>query len=463
MSIDAFLTELGNMPSSRDEARVQRKSRDMSLAFSPILKEEASDKFAEAIVQPQNKDDVIAVARAAARHKVPLICRGAGTCNFGQGIPLFGGAIVDLTKLNSVKWVKDRAMRMEAGARMLASDTEAQKTGQEMRMHPSTRRASTIGGYVGGGHVGIGSCTWGILKDRGNILGMEVVSIEEDPKIVEVRGADVNLVHHAYGANGIMTEVEMPLTNAYPWLEAIVSFDDFMRAARFGVTLNQSSGMVVKLVSVFAWPFQKWLKPLAKYFRDGEHTVHVMVAAEFRETFDWLVNDFRGTVTYAGLEGQGDFGFPLYETAFGHAGLHARREVPNLAGNLGLFPSDDLLGSIERIYEKFSYLGPLHYEMKRIDGVLTCQGSPNWPFQDSAHMAKVIAEMEAEGVRFANIHTLHVRENGMKPVDDRDLAFKQLMDPHGLSNPGKLTADDVTEKRSGAALPTSGWKYKRAG
>ena len=41
--------------------------------------------------------------------------------------------------------------------------------------------------------------------------------------MVQLSGDDVNLVHHAYGSNGIITEVEMPLAPAWPWREAIVA------------------------------------------------------------------------------------------------------------------------------------------------------------------------------------------------------------------------------------------------
>ena len=44
---------------------------------------------------------------------------------------------------------------------------------------------------------------------------------------------------HAYGTNGIITEVEMPLTAAYDWVDVIVGFDDFMKAARFANALAQ--------------------------------------------------------------------------------------------------------------------------------------------------------------------------------------------------------------------------------
>lgn len=119
-------------------------------------------------------------------------------------------------------------------------------------MHPSTRRAATIGGFVGGGRAGVGSCAWGILRDRGNLLGLEVVSVEEDPRTVQLTGDRVNLVHHAYGSNGIITEVELPLAPAWPWPECIVLFPEFMTAVRFAHALATADGIPKKLVSVLS-------------------------------------------------------------------------------------------------------------------------------------------------------------------------------------------------------------------
>jgi hypothetical protein len=58
---------------------------------------------------------------------------------------------------------------------------------------------------------------------------------------------------------------------------------------------------------------------------------------------------------------------------------------------------------------------------------------------------------------------MHVRENGMKPIDAAEHAFRRRMDPHGLLNPGKFAAADVTAPGAGVALPTTGWTYRKAG
>ena len=45
------------------------------------------------------------------------------------------------------------------------------------------------------------------------------------------------------------------------------------------------------------------------------------------------------------------------------------------------------------------------------------------------------------------------------PKPDRDIVFKQAMDPHGLLNPGKLDFATDIERN----LPTTGWSFRKAG
>ncbi len=462
--LEGFLAALGRMPVETNTAIVRRKSRDMSLMFSPLMKRELEGLSADLVVQPQCKEDLLCIASAAARYRMPLLARGAGTCNFGQGIPLQGGAIVDTTALKKVLWIKEGAVRAETGARLIDIDNETRKSSLELRMHSSTKRVATIGGFVGGGHAGVGSCVYGILRDRGNILGLEVISVEEDPKIVELRGSDVNLVHHAYGANGLITEVEMPLAPAWQWVEAIVTFRHFMEAVRFCETLARSDGIVKKLISVLAWPLGEMIEQLEPIVPRGRHAVLCMVAKQSREGFEALTADYAGDIVCTAPEGEGPYKFPIYELSWGHTQLHVNMRDRSRNSVIGLFPPGDLLGSIERVYRAFENLGPMHLEAKRFDGLLTFQGSPIFRILDDQDLVSMVAGMEAEGVRVANNHTFLVEKGGMKPIAEADLAFKRRMDPYNLLNPGKISPNNEASMESaGAALPASGWAYRKVG
>jgi len=74
-------------------------------------------------------------------------------------------------------------------------------------MFSSTWATATIGGFIAGGSGGVGSCTWGSLRDLGNIIRLRVVTMEEEPRILEFRGEELARVSHAYGTNGIITEI----------------------------------------------------------------------------------------------------------------------------------------------------------------------------------------------------------------------------------------------------------------
>jgi FAD/FMN-containing dehydrogenase len=84
-NLAGFIEALGDIPAITEPALVKRKSRDMTAAFSPVMKREMADKFADAIVTPRNKQDVLRIASAAARNRMPLIARGGGHRQFRPG------------------------------------------------------------------------------------------------------------------------------------------------------------------------------------------------------------------------------------------------------------------------------------------------------------------------------------------------------------------------------------------
>jgi FAD/FMN-containing dehydrogenase len=196
-------------------------------------------------------------------------------------------------------------------------------------MYPSTYRTATIGGFIGGGSGGIGSITYGQLRDRGNLIAVRVVTLEDEPRVIELRGDAVQQVNHAYGTNGIITELEIPLGPAYPWAEAIAVFDDFMTAARFGQALGDADGLIKKLISIHAWPIPSYFAALRPYLPEGKAATLLMVAEPSLEPFqdpgDGL---WGGTLTYQKSAQDAHKGVALAEFTWNHTTLHARSVDP---------------------------------------------------------------------------------------------------------------------------------------
>ncbi len=216
-------------------------------------------------------------------------------------------------------------------------DAAARKEGWELRIHPSTRSTATIAGFVAGGSGGMGSCAYGMLRDRGNVTGLLVMSVETEPRLIELRGRDVDLVHHAYGANGIIIEVEMPLAPAWNWRECIVAFPDFMSAARFGVRLAREAGVVKKIISLQEWPTAELMADLTPYVPTGATMANCMIASQSMEAFECLVTDFGGSIASNCAEGQGPYPAPLYEYAYGHGLRHVQRTNTRYTALQGMF------------------------------------------------------------------------------------------------------------------------------
>ena len=202
-----LMADLGDIPVVTDPKIVRRRSRDF-FWYSPVLNEQLNGKSADLIVAPRDEADVVRIAAACARHRVPVTVRAGGTGNYGQAVPLEGGVLLDITALAATEWIKPGIMRVGVGAKMNAIDAELQPLGFELRMHPSTKRTATIGGFVAGGSGGIGSVNYGGLREPGNILAARIVTVEEEPRIIELRGDAAQKINRAYGTTGIITALD---------------------------------------------------------------------------------------------------------------------------------------------------------------------------------------------------------------------------------------------------------------
>jgi FAD/FMN-containing dehydrogenase len=108
-------------------------------------------------------------------------------------------------------------------------------------MWPSTERIATLGGFIAGGHSGIGSLRHGILADAGNVTRLVVLTLEDPPRRVVLEGAEIQRAHHAYGSNGILLEVDVALVPRVEWQHTIALFPRYDTLLHFGLAAGAAS------------------------------------------------------------------------------------------------------------------------------------------------------------------------------------------------------------------------------
>ena len=442
MDIAALKTEIDGIRIEENPAIVQQKSRDFYW-YSPVLKRQLDHVTADIIVSPKTEAELIRVLKSCHRLAIPVTPRGTGTGNYGQAMPLSGGVVLSLADMNQITAIAPGRVVCGAGAIIADIDRAARAhSGQELRVHPSTYSTATIGGFVAGGSGGVGSINWGGLRDFGNIIRLRVVTMEAEPRVLELTGEDLHKVTHAYGTNGIITEVEMPLTAAYDWVDIIVGFDSFMDAARYGNAVGLQDGLLTKLISPIAAPApMAYFKRHQKFFRDGQSICLVTVAPHSLDAFLAFTRRHGGEVVFNGATEADTKGLPPnFELSWNHTTLRALRIDPAITYLQVLYPFPDQIARVEAIHRLIGDEMIGHLEFVRFDGNVTCFGLPMIRFATEERLDEIMRLHVENGCPIFNPHRYTLEEGGMKQTDEVQLAFKREADPQGLLNPGKMIA-----------------------
>jgi FAD/FMN-containing dehydrogenase len=442
--IEAFRRAIGPIKCEDNPVLVRQKSRDFYW-YSPILKDQLEHVVADLVVSPQSEKEIVEILAAAHRLKIPVTPRGSGTGNYGQAMPLAGGIVLNLADMNKVRSIKPGRVISEPGAILAKIDAETRQTGQELRMYPSTYATASIGGFVAGGSGGVGSINWGGLRDFGNILRLKVLTMEAEPRVLELTGEDLHKAAHAYGTNGIIVEVEAPLAASYDWIDVIVGFDTFEAAAAYANALGEEDGLLTKLITVIADPVpSEYFLRHRRFLPAGRSVVLIMVADHAVDALRAFTRRYKNASTLFDaslLSADERKGLPPnYELAWNHTTLRALRVDPAITYLQALYPFPDQLATVKRIHEHFGPEVMGHLEFVRFNGKITCFGLPLVRFTTAARLDEIVALHESMGAPIFNPHRYTLEEGGMKQTDAVQLAFKREADPLGLLNPGKMIA-----------------------
>jgi FAD/FMN-containing dehydrogenase len=407
--------------------------RDFSW-YSPVLESALADTTVDAVVRPASTEELTACVALAARLRVPLTLRGAGTGNYGQSLPLQRGVVVDVRGVAGVLDVVPGRISVLPGTVLADAEAAARATGQELAVMSSTYRLATASGFVSGGSGGIGACANGDLWD-GNVPAVELLTVEEQPRTVRLEGSDVHPVLHTYGTIGVLTQVELRLVPAHDYVPLVVAFRDFPALAGFAHDLV-AGDLHVRLCSVHEAASAALLTPITSLYEPGEDVALLLVGAGD-------VPALRERVTAAGGRTVEWTVKPhISQFPFSHTILWARKAVPDASWLQCEYSGDRsvFLDQVAALRDRYPGVVLQHLEFAisagrtRPRGVIPLIGLPD----HEESLEELFAFCRGIGMIVRNPHSYVVEEGGFVGDTDRVVELKTSCDPHGLLNPGKL-------------------------
>ena len=171
----------------------------------------------EAVLQPVSTEEVAAVMRYCAAHTIPVTVRGAGTGLVGGCVPLCGGIVLSMEKMNRILSydLNNLVVHTQPGVRLCDLAADALAHGLMYPPDPGEKTA-TVGGNVSTNAGGMRAVKYGVTRDY--VLAMTVVlpsgEILRLGKTVCKTSSGYSLLHLMIGSEGtlgIITELTLKL------------------------------------------------------------------------------------------------------------------------------------------------------------------------------------------------------------------------------------------------------------
>jgi glycolate oxidase len=200
------------------------------LSFDPaVLERHSTDKWMashlpDAVALPRTTASVSKILRFANRHRIPVTPRGAGYGYVGGCVPVRGGLVLSIARLNRIREINplDFVAVVQAGMITETLQDAVERLGLFYPPDPASRADSFVGGNIATNAGGPRCLKYGVTRDY--VLGLEVVLA--DGAIVRVGGRThknktgfdfVRLFTGSEGLLGVITEATLKLLPLPPF------------------------------------------------------------------------------------------------------------------------------------------------------------------------------------------------------------------------------------------------------
>ncbi len=238
--LDSLRSLLGDgLITSREELRTYECDGLTNLRVVPV-----------AVALPSTAEQVQAIVRLCAREHVAFVARGSGTGLSGGALPVEGGIVISLARLNHILAVDIANARavVEPGVINAAVTQLVAPFGYFYAPDPSSQSVCTIGGNVAENSGGAHCLKYGFTTTH--VLGLEVVLpdgelVQIGGKTLDAPGYDLSGVFvGAEGTLGIATKIILRVVKRPEVIQTLLAAFDSTNAAGAAVSDIIASGIL---------------------------------------------------------------------------------------------------------------------------------------------------------------------------------------------------------------------------
>lgn len=196
--------------------------------------------FPEVVVRPKNTNEVVKIISLANKEKIPLTPRGGGTGLSGGAIPIFGGIVLSLERMNKILEIDTNNLMATVEAGVITGELrrEVEKYNLFYPINPASLDSCTIGGNVAEATAAANTVKYGATRNY--ICGLEAVLatgevITMGGKLVK-NATGYGLMHLLIGSEGTLAIVTRIILRLFPLPETKVNllapFDDLISSSK---------------------------------------------------------------------------------------------------------------------------------------------------------------------------------------------------------------------------------------
>ena len=142
-------------------------------------------KMPEVMVEVLSTEEVSSIMKYAYANHIPVVVRGSGTGLVGASVPIFGGIMLNMTKMTRIKELDENNLTLTVDPGVLLMDISKYVEDRDFFYPPDPgEKTATIAGNINTNAGGMRAVKYGVTRDY--VRGLELVMPNGD--ILKVGG-----------------------------------------------------------------------------------------------------------------------------------------------------------------------------------------------------------------------------------------------------------------------------------